>query len=129
MAFYIIPFEVNMLKFSLVTSDDKPKYEPMWIEQYWWVIVLAVVSVAAIVFAILFFMNKKAKMIQVTVYTLGRRHEVYSIHKNSTYNPEPPEREGYEFRGWFMDSACSVPWLSTYTVKKAMCLYPKWEKV
>jgi uncharacterized repeat protein (TIGR02543 family) len=98
-----------------------------WISEYWWILVLVAVAIIAIVFAVLFFMSKRAKYIFVTVYKNGIGEQM-QILRGSTFNPDIPTREGYAFRGWYLDSACTTPWLSTYKVKKPMALYPKWEK-
>lgn len=36
-------------------------------------------------------------------------------------------REGYEFAGWFYDTACTKPY-ETIKIKKDITLYPKWGK-
>ena len=102
-------------------------HEPMWIEEYWWTIVLAVIAVAAVVFAVLYFRNRSEKMVDVTVYA-NDEGKTLSVKKGSPYNPPMPKKEGYTFKGWYLDSACTVPWLSTYKVKKTMCLYADWQK-
>ncbi len=98
-----------------------------WIEEYWWIVALAVVAVAAIVFAFLYFRNRSERFVFVSLYK-SEKAEMLQIKKGSTFNPDIPTREGYAFRGWYLDSACTTPWLSTYKVKKNMALYPKWEK-
>ena len=43
--------------------------------------------------------------------------------------PEPPTREGYEFSGWYTDSACMILWnLEERTIESDMTLYAGWEK-
>ena len=43
--------------------------------------------------------------------------------------PEAPTREGYNFAGWFIDSACMEPWIvEEYTIQGDMTLYAGWEK-
>ena len=43
--------------------------------------------------------------------------------------PEAPTREGYNFAGWFIDSACMEPWIvEEYTIQGDMTLYACWEK-
>jgi uncharacterized repeat protein (TIGR02543 family) len=39
-----------------------------------------------------------------------------------------PKREGYTFGGWFYDSACTVPYVSTKRLKPNTILYAKWLK-
>lgn len=51
-----------------------------------------------------------------------------SVEYKSTYAPPIPKRTGYNFGGWFVDTALSVPWKSTDRVLCDMTLYPKWIK-
>ena len=44
----------------------------------------------------------------------------------STFSPFIPSAEGYQFLGWYKDSALTVPWLSTDKVTSNMTLYAKW---
>ena len=44
--------------------------------------------------------------------------------------PEPPTREGYEFTGWYKDSACDEFWdLSEDIIESDMMLYAGWQKL
>ena len=44
--------------------------------------------------------------------------------------PEPPTREGYEFTGWYTDTACFVLWnVEERTIETDMTLYAGWEKL
>ena len=43
--------------------------------------------------------------------------------------PETPQREGYSFTGWYIDSACQEQWvIEENTVTGAVTLYAGWEK-
>ena len=44
--------------------------------------------------------------------------------------PEPPTREGYEFSGWYTDSACMILWnVEERIIESDMTLYAGWEKL
>ena len=44
--------------------------------------------------------------------------------------PEPPTREGYEFTGWYTDTACFVLWnVEERTIETDMTLYAGWDKI
>ena len=43
--------------------------------------------------------------------------------------PEDPTREGYEFKGWYIDSACDDAWdVQEDIIESDMTLYAGWEK-
>ena len=43
--------------------------------------------------------------------------------------PDNPTREGYEFRGWYVDFACDVAWdIEEDIISSDITLYAKWEK-
>ena len=48
------------------------------------------------------------------------------VTRGSTFSPFIPSAEGYQFLGWYKDSALTVPWLSTDKVTSNMTLYAKW---
>ena len=44
--------------------------------------------------------------------------------------PEDPTREGYEFTGWYVDSACDIIWNEEVrTIDEDMTLYAGWKKI
>lgn len=49
------------------------------------------------------------------------------VTRNSTFAPFIPSADGYQFLGWYKDSALTVPWLSTDKVTSNITLYAKWE--
>lgn len=49
------------------------------------------------------------------------------VTRGSTFSPYIPSAEGYQFLGWYKDSALTVPWLSTDKVTSNITLYAKWE--
>lgn len=60
-----------------------------------------------------------------TVTLVGQ--ETIELLKGETFLVTIPEREGYDFGGWFYDSACTEPYKTT-AIKKDIVLYPKWTK-
>lgn len=108
-------------------APKEDTYEPSWFEQYWWIIVIAVVAVALITFLTVFFVKRSHRMVLVTMYSDDERKTV-SVRNGSHYDPGIPRKEGCRFRGWYMDSAHTIPWLTTYKVKSGICLYADWER-
>ena len=60
-----------------------------------------------------------------TVTLVGQ--ETIELLKGETFLVTIPERKGYDFGGWFYDSACTEPYKTT-AIKKDIVLYPKWTK-
>lgn len=54
--------------------------------------------------------------------------EEYRINRFSSFTPPSVVfRSGYTFRGWYCDTACSVPFVSGDRISKDTTLYAKWE--
>lgn len=49
------------------------------------------------------------------------------VTRGSTFSPFIPSADGYQFLGWYKDSALTVPWLSTDRVTSNITLYAKWQ--
>jgi uncharacterized repeat protein (TIGR02543 family) len=49
------------------------------------------------------------------------------VYAGDSYAPPIPEKDGSTFKGWFVDTALTVPWKSTDRVECDLTLYPKWE--
>jgi uncharacterized repeat protein (TIGR02543 family) len=50
------------------------------------------------------------------------------VTRGSTFSPFIPSAEGYQFLGWYKDSALTMPWSSTDRVTSDITLYAKWIK-
>ncbi len=61
----------------------------------------------------------------ITITLIGM--DSIKLIKGETFVAPFPEKQGYFFRGWFYDSACTESYKNT-TVKKDLTLYPKWIK-
>ena len=57
----------------------------------------------------------------------GDYHVIVVKHKCIVQLPHP-EKEGYTFRGWYMDERRDRKWPPTKLVDRDLYLYPKWEK-
>lgn len=57
------------------------------------------------------------------------KFEDINVIRGSIYAPTRPERSGYEFQGWYKDSALMIPWLSNERVYSDITLYAKWQKI
>jgi uncharacterized repeat protein (TIGR02543 family) len=56
--------------------------------------------------------------------------ENFAVSRFSTYSPPRPTRTGYTFKGWYKDSAYTVPWVNGEDkVSSDITLYANWEKI
>ena len=93
--------------------------------------IIAIVALICIAVYLICKLYNKSEMEEecptlVTVHLVG--YEDLFVRPKTNVILPTPERDGFVFRGWFLDSACTVPYISTEPVKKELILYPKWEK-
>ena len=51
------------------------------------------------------------------------------MHSEKLNEPETPQKEGYEFTGWYRDRALTEKWnFDTDTVSESMTLYAGWRE-
>lgn len=57
------------------------------------------------------------------------RYEYVKVLRNTYYCPPFIYRSGYDFKGWYKDSACTVSWVNgADKVRGKITLYAKWEE-
>jgi uncharacterized repeat protein (TIGR02543 family) len=111
--------------------------EPTFWEKYGTLIIILSFVLLLVIAALILYRK------QIRAYFLRKSRERYEkslltvnvidfqevkVEPYATYSPPIPEKAGYSFKGWFSDSALTVPWVSTQKVSCNMTLYPKWEK-
>ncbi len=96
-----------------------------FIERYWWVLMILLLVLLTIAIGITY-MKRNSKSNSVTIHLVGR--EDLSVSRGSKPILPMQSRPGYAFRGWFLDSACTMPFDSRKPIKRDLILYPKWEK-
>lgn len=105
---------------------EKPKSEfTLFIEQYWWVFMILLLILLTIAIGITY-MKRNPKSNSVTIHLVGR--EDLLVSRGSKPILPMQSKPGYAFRGWFLDSACTIPFDSRKPIKRDLILYPKWEK-
>ena len=106
-------------------------------ERFWYDIVnilpilLILLFCIALIVIVLIVKYKKEPAPKEPKYVYFRNGD--SLTKLECDNTKPlllpyPKREGYTFGGWFLDSACTVPYVSTKRLKPNAILYAKWLK-
>lgn len=104
---------------------EKPMTIKRFFEEYWWVCIILLLVVVTIAMGLTYIkQNSKAK--KRTIHFVGG--DEISVSYGSRPVLPIPQNQGYIFRGWFLDSACTIPFDSRKPVKKDLILYPKWEK-
>lgn len=105
---------------------ENPKSEfVLFIEQYWWVFMILLLVLLTIAMGITY-IKRTPKSNSITIHLVGR--EDLSVPHGSRPILPMPSKPGYAFRGWFLDSACTIPFDSRQPIKRDLILYPKWEK-
>lgn len=70
--------------------------------------------------------RRKQKYLNMTHSVIAGDTET-RVYTGEPYAPPIPEMDGLTFKGWFIDTALTVPWKSTDRVECDLVLYPKWE--
>lgn len=132
-----------MFVIEKVLHEYRSTYKPrtFW-DNYWPVIILVISIIIVLALCLLrkFEDNIREAIKKAKVKRINNRYDRQTctvdvigvdnirVYIGSTYSPPIPEKDGHSFGGWFVDSALTVPWLSTQKVEADMSLYPKWIK-
>ena len=114
-------------------------YKSFW-ERYGTAIIITAIVVIVIIGLILI-ANRKAISRSCALSIERRRKQRYinmtyavvagdtetRVYAGESYAPPIPEKDGFTFKGWFIDTALTVPWKSTDRVECDLTLYPKWD--
>ncbi len=73
--------------------------------------------------------NKKEEVKEFTVTFKEDNSSVKVIDGEKVTKPADPVKDGYEFKGWFTDEACTVAYDFNEPVTADLDLYAKWEKL
>lgn len=112
----------NMLEYYLGKPSFWDKYGTL-------IVVLSVILLLIIVTLIICRKHIRTHFFIKSLRTVELiNHKTVGVPRNSSFAPPLLTRQDYVFRGWFIDSALTIPWTSTQKVTCDMALYPKWEK-
>ena len=118
----------DIARMALTPINEPSPWEIFWDgDAAWWVYLIVSVSAVAIVASIIaaIAVHRKHANARLKVQVDG---ECYKLRWKQRFTPQIPKREGYAFRGWYLDSACSIPWDSRKPIKCDTILFTKWEK-
>ena len=93
-----------------------------WLEDYWWVIALALIAIGSIAFWIY---KQQTRLHKITLFA-GRETTVVEVQHGKTFSAPIPDTEG-TFKGWYRDSACTIPFNSSDKIVSDFSLYSKFE--
>lgn len=134
-----------MIFFSLDSSGTAKRRSEIFADKAFWevngpiiifsIVLLAVLLTILTVYLVRRYINAQEKtcvngrtvfskrVIQVTLLGSG----VSDLVKGDYFEAPLIRRDGYDFCGWFRDSACSVPFINS-RIYHNLTLYPKWVK-
>ena len=92
-----------------------------WAEDYWWVIALALIAIGAIA---VWIYKQQTRLHKITLF-VGRETTVVEVQHGKTFSAPLPDKEG--FKGWYRDSACTIPFNSSDKIVSDFSLYSKFE--
>lgn len=129
-------------KISILDSLDKElhPYRYWWEHNWWWVVLLVIALVAFLIVLFTIILPRLRKRQErkisipnhyepvlpekiVSVTMIGQKN--IQLVKGEFFSVPVPTRDGYDFAGWFYDSACTIPY-KNIRIKKNIVLYPKW---
>ena len=126
---FLLAFTNSIDTSKAVTPLRKPSsWEIFWDgDAAWWVYLIVVSSIVAIIAtAIALYMVHRHHM--TAQYRVSVDDKEYTLKWHEEFTPPIPKRTGYAFRGWYIDSACTVPWDSRKYINRNTVLFTKWEK-
>ena len=130
-AFFSSPYIGNWLdppEEGLYETKGWNGFEIWWHNWYPWSLILFILAGLCLLLVVWILVKRlwilKNKM--HTVFFVDNDQQ--SVPHGSLLFPSIPKKEGYAFRGWYKDSACTEPWKSTDRVKHDLTLYPLWVK-
>lgn len=131
-------------KLSSLSSMELPSSKSWWEENWWVSLIISFIIVGLSFFTVVWLIpylrkRHKEKMSQRIPVTNSDRlidpqksvrlvmigGDTLILAKGDVFSASVPEREGYDFGGWFIDSACTVPFQNG-KIHKDIVLYPKW---
>lgn len=94
------------------------------------------IIIGSILFVLLlaFIISVNARRIKTSIFSRTHvkvdmhGHKTEVIKKGSRFDAPYLHKNGLSFGGWFVDTALTVPWIST-KVKHDISIYPKWNKL
>lgn len=93
-----------------------------WLEDYWWVIALALIAIVALA---VWIYKRQTRLHQITLY-IGKDTTIVQVQHGNTFSAPIPDGDGV-FKGWYRDSACMIPFNSSDKIVSDFSLYSKFE--
>ena len=126
-----------------ILRDDRSAWEKFWDNYGSIVIGISIFVAFTLIMCLLWFLDryipkrreKKAQKTTTsdgvliasakacTVFLVG--FQEITLAKGTEFAAPLHEKEGFDFGGWFYDSACTIPYTTT-KIYKNITLYPKW---
>ncbi len=92
--------------------------------------IIVLVGIAAFVAVLIFAVANRGFTVEFDTNGGTEIPSVKAMHGDLLTVTETPKKEGYTFKGWYRDKACTVKWdRTTDTVTGSMTLYAGWEEI
>lgn len=90
--------------------------------------ILVLVTCGLLLFAMFFLVNHNGFTVKFDTDGGSHIESCKVLHSETVPKPETPVKEGFTFKGWYLDRACTVEWnIETDTVNESFTLYAGWE--
>lgn len=91
--------------------------------------ILVIVTSAILVIAMIFLVNHNGFTIKFDTDGGSHIDSVKVMHSETVPKPEDPVKEGFEFKGWYLDRACTNEWdIDNDKVTESMTLFAGWDE-
>ena len=115
-------FTIPSYAHKITTVTGEPPTFQDWLWDYWWVIVLALTILVAIA---IWIYKLQTRLHKITLY-IGKGTTIVEVQHGKTFSAPIPDTEG-NFKGWYRDSACTIPFNSSDKIVSDFSLYSKFE--
>ena len=95
-----------------------------WFFEYWWIAVIAIVVLTV---AIMLLYDRKPRVHSISL-NIDNKITIVKVQHGKTFSaPMLSSQNSQQFKGWFRDTACMIPYNSSDKVISDITLYAKFE--
>ena len=111
-------------KTSFDNYDTLDKSFAGWFFEYWWIAVIAIIVITT---ASVLLYYRLTRLHSISLH-IGNKITVVKVQHGKTFSaPMLSSKNNQQFKGWFRDTACMIPYNSSDKVISDITLYAKFE--